>query len=59
LTLDGNIRNHLLAMFYAYMGYPACLWFLALIKRDPVTKENIRPYVSLVASVYTEERILA
>ena len=49
----------LFAIFHAYLGYPACLWLLALIKTTPVKMENITPSVSLVISVYNEERVLA
>jgi len=48
----------LFAVFYAYLGYPALLWLLALIKNDPVKKDNITPSVSLVISVYNEEKVL-
>lgn len=46
-------------IFYAYLGYPACLWFLAFIKNSPVNKENITPSVTLVISVYNEEIVLS
>ena len=48
----------LFAVFYAYLGYPVFLWLLAGIISDPVKKNNIMPSVSLVISVYNEERIL-
>ena len=46
-------------IFYAYLGYPACLWLLAQIKNNPVKKKNITPHVTLVISVYNEEKVLA
>jgi len=49
----------LFAVFYAYPGYPALLRLLALIKKDPIKKDNITPSVSLVISAYNEQRIMA
>lgn len=47
------------AVVYAYFGYIAALWFLALVKTNKVKKEDITPSVSLVISVYNEENVLA
>ena len=49
----------LFALFYTYIGYLALLWLLTLIRNDPVKSTNITPSVSLVISVYNEEKILS
>ena len=49
----------LFAILYAYLGYIGLLWILTLIKNDPVKMESTTPSVSLIISVYNEEKILA
>lgn len=49
----------LFSVVYGFLGYPVFLWLVSFIKSDPVKKGDITPSVSLVISVYNEERILA
>lgn len=49
----------LLAIFYPYSGYPLLLWIFSIIRNNPVNKENITPFVSLIISAYNEEKVIA
>ncbi|RPI74743.1 MAG: glycosyltransferase [Desulfobacteraceae bacterium] len=49
----------LFSVLYAYIGYVGVLWFMTLIKANPIKKEAIAPRVSLVISAYNEEKVLA
>ncbi len=47
----------IIAIFYAYFGYPMLMVFLAKIKRQkPVDKKPITPFVSIVIPAYNEEK---
>ncbi|MBN2284951.1 MAG: glycosyltransferase family 2 protein [Tissierellales bacterium] len=49
----------LFAIVYPYLGYPALLWIFSAIRNNPVKKEDITPFVSLVISAYNEEKNIA
>jgi glycosyltransferase involved in cell wall biosynthesis len=42
-------------IIYAYAGYPAILWVVALVKSSPVRKADITPTVTFVITAYNEE----
>jgi len=49
-----------LFIFYSYMGYPLVLWLITLLKKRPlvVVKESYTPKVTLLISVYNEEKVI-
>ncbi|MCK4377965.1 MAG: glycosyltransferase family 2 protein [Deltaproteobacteria bacterium] len=49
----------LLALFYAYAGYPLCAFFLAKIQKQIVKKEKIQPFVTILIAAYNEEECIA
>ena len=49
----------LLALFYAYVGYPLCAALLAGIRRHPVAKQAIYPSVTILIAAYNEEDCIA
>jgi glycosyltransferase involved in cell wall biosynthesis len=42
-------------VFYAYAGYPLCLWLLALVRRRSVHKAPITPSVTFIITAHNEE----
>ena len=50
--------SSLLLLFYIFLGYPLIITLLAKIKPRPVLKGDYEPYVSIVFSVYNEEKRL-
>jgi poly-beta-1,6-N-acetyl-D-glucosamine synthase len=48
----------LLLIFYPYFIYPAILWMLSFLFEKKIKKENIYPPVSLIISVYNEEKLI-
>lgn len=46
----------ILMILYAYLGYPVIIWIISKIYSKPVKKETIYPFVSIVISVYNEEK---
>jgi len=45
-------------ILYSYFGYPLVLFFLGLLKGEKERKEEITPTVSLLTSVYNEEKTI-
>ena len=43
-------------VFYAYLGYPAILMGLLLVRDRRVTRAAVRPSVSFIITAYNEER---
>ena len=43
-------------IIYAYAGYPAILWVVALIRPRPVLKSGVTPTVTFVITAYNEEK---
>jgi biofilm PGA synthesis N-glycosyltransferase PgaC len=46
-------------VFFAYMGYPACLYLCARFRPRPVRRKSIFPRISIVMAVHNEEGYLA
>jgi len=46
----------LFGAFYAYFGYPVSLLCLKLFKKKSVLREAITPHISLIITVYNEEK---
>jgi len=44
---------------YTYIGYPVVLVIISLFRIRPVTKKDIKPYVSLVISLHNEEKVIS
>jgi cellulose synthase/poly-beta-1,6-N-acetylglucosamine synthase-like glycosyltransferase len=55
LVLEGLFWFSILAIFYAYMGYPLVLKGLSLYRSRSIVKKPIRPDVSLIITAYNEE----
>jgi glycosyltransferase involved in cell wall biosynthesis len=55
LVLEGLFWFSILAIFYAYIGYPLLLKGLSLYRRRSIVKKPIRPNVSLIIAAYNEE----
>jgi cellulose synthase/poly-beta-1,6-N-acetylglucosamine synthase-like glycosyltransferase len=49
----------LLALLYAYAGYPVCAMLVAKVRKQPVHKENITPLVTVLIAAYNEEKDIA
>ena len=45
-------------VFYTYAGYPLILFLVSSFSRKPVVKEKYEPTVSIVVSVYNEEKTI-
>jgi biofilm PGA synthesis N-glycosyltransferase PgaC len=60
MTLHVTFWLCLLAMFYAYVGYPCLAWLVARMKREqpPFEPSSAQP-VSLIMSVFNEEHRIA
>lgn len=48
----------MLVLFYTYAGYPLLLSFMALTSRHEVRKGSEQPAVTLIISVYNEEKVI-
>jgi poly-beta-1,6-N-acetyl-D-glucosamine synthase len=46
-------------VFYVYAGYPLLLWFIQLLFRHPVRKQDFEPRVSLIIAAYNEADVIA
>lgn len=57
--LTGIFWFSLLALVYAYAGYPLCAALLAKICRRPVAKQRISPPVTIIIAAYNEEDCIA
>jgi cellulose synthase/poly-beta-1,6-N-acetylglucosamine synthase-like glycosyltransferase len=55
LVLEGLFWFSILAIFYAYMGYPLLLKGLSIYRSRSIVKKPIRPDVSLIIAAYNEE----
>ena len=49
----------LLALFYAYAGYPLCAFCITRIRRQTVNKEKFQPPVTILIAAYNEEECIA
>lgn len=49
----------LLALFYAYAGYPLCAALLAKISKQSVARQTIYPQVTILIAAYNEEDCIA
>jgi len=47
-----------LILFYAYIGYPLCLYLISLFRYKKIAKAEIFPSVSIICPVYNESRVL-
>ncbi len=54
--LQGLYWTSVLAVLYAYFGYPAVLRALALVRRRPVRRAPVTPPLTLIITAYNEER---
>lgn len=45
-----------MAVFYAYFGYPASLYFLSLLRSKAVERKNFLPKVTMIITAYNEEK---
>jgi cellulose synthase/poly-beta-1,6-N-acetylglucosamine synthase-like glycosyltransferase len=45
-------------LFYAYLGYPLFLGVLSVFRRKAVGKSEGTPFISVIVSVYNEERVI-
>jgi len=48
----------LLVILYTYLGYPALLFLMSLVRRRPVRKGDVTPTVSIIVAVHNEEKII-
>jgi cellulose synthase/poly-beta-1,6-N-acetylglucosamine synthase-like glycosyltransferase len=48
----------LLLLFYAYLGYPLFLGVLSVFRRKDADKGDGTPFISIILSVYNEERVI-
>ena len=50
----------LMALFYAYVGYPICVALLVKVRKPRfVSKQVIYPFVSIIIAAYNEEDCIA
>jgi len=47
-----------LVIGYVYIGYPIVLWILGKLKRCPIKKADITPFVSLLIPAHNEEKCI-
>lgn len=58
IFLETVFVTSVVALLYAYLGYPLFVWFVSLIRPLSVEKSEIEPFVTILITAYNEEKIL-